>query len=149
MKTIQRYRLELVKDGMLRVAETIAGHESAAAAVLGPFFEKLPHEEVWVLLLSNRHGVRGAVRVAQGGAGGAAVVPADVLRPVIAAGAPAFIVAHNHPSGDPTPSADDVTMTRQLLAACRAVGLTLCDHLVFGAEGHYRSIRAELSEWGS
>src|SRR2546428_8247510 len=66
------------------------------------------------------------------------VHPREVFRLAIAFGAAGIIVAHNHPSGDPTPSADDRTITRQLVDAGRLLDIPVYDHLLLGA-GRYLS----------
>ena len=65
----------------------------------------------------------------------------EVARPVLIAGASGFILAHNHPSGDPTPSGEDVNMTRAVFNAARVVGLTLVDHIIIGGPGRNASMR--------
>jgi len=92
-----------------------------------------PHvEELLVLLLDGRLAIVGEVRVARGGRGGLGLAPADVLRPAVAAGAAGLLLAHNHPSGDATPSQADVDTTRQLHEAAQLLGIELVDHLVIG-----------------
>jgi DNA repair protein RadC len=61
--------------------------------------------------------------------------------PVSGAGVPECLMVHNHPSGDPTPSRDDVAMTKAVAAAAEKLGILLHDHLVVGRKGH-RSLRA-------
>jgi DNA repair protein RadC len=95
----------------------------------------MEHEEVWLLGLDARNGLRLVKRVAQGGAHGCAVMPRDILRPALREGASAIILVHNHPSGDPTPSPDDVLMTRALATACDAVGIALLDHVIVARDG--------------
>jgi DNA repair protein RadC len=95
----------------------------------------LAHEELWVLSLDGRNGLQGADRVAQGGVSGCAVTPADALRPAVRNAAAAVVVVHNHPSGDPTPSHQDLVMTRQLAAACEILGVALLDHVVVAHAG--------------
>lgn len=67
------------------------------------------------------------------------VDPRRVMRPAVQLGAPAVIVAHNHPSGDPTPSEADVDVTRRLREAGDVLGIRLLDHLVIG-DGTFRSV---------
>ena len=66
-----------------------------------------------------------------------AVYPREVVKQALALSASALILVHNHPSGDPTPSKDDVEMTRRIAEAARTVGVTLHDHVVIGRHGHY------------
>ncbi|MFO7643506.1 MAG: DNA repair protein RadC [Desulfosarcina sp.] len=66
-----------------------------------------------------------------------AVYPREVVKAALAHSAVAVIFAHNHPSGDPAPSADDVAITRKLIQACGVMGITVHDHLIIAAEGYF------------
>lgn len=70
------------------------------------------------------------------------VHPREVFSPAIRKGAAAVVIAHNHPSGDPTPSDEDIIATRRLIEASRIVGINLVDHVIIG-NGSYISLRAE------
>ncbi len=105
-----------------------------------PRLATLPHEEVWLLTLDGRNGLLGAARVAQGGLHGCALTPRDVLRPALREGGSAIVLIHNHPSGDPSPSLEDVHMTEALAVACEVVGVELLDHVVV-ARGGASSLR--------
>lgn len=72
------------------------------------------------------------------------VSPSDLLRFAILAGGPAFLVAHNHPSGDPSPSAQDLDLTKRLEEAARVVGLQLLDSIIVAEDGHYSFCDAGL-----
>lgn len=100
-----------------------------------PRLVPLAHEEVWLLCLDSRNKLRSTRRVAQGGRHGCALMPADVLRPAIEEGASAIVLVHNHPSGDPTPSHADRSMTRTLGDACEILGMVLMDHIVVARQG--------------
>lgn len=105
-----------------------------------PHLTTLEHEEVWLLSLDGSNGLLSARRIAQGGTHGCALTPRDILRPAVRDGAAAVILLHNHPSGDPTPSAADVQMTRAACDACGVVGIDLLDHVVV-ARGGASSLR--------
>ena len=66
-----------------------------------------------------------------------AVYPREVVRSALAYHAAALILVHNHPSGDPSPSREDMALTKQLISACRVMGLTVHEHLIIGREGFY------------
>jgi DNA repair protein RadC len=102
----------------------------------------LDHEELWVLALDGASHLRAARRVAMGGLHGVHVATRDPLRAALREGASAFVLVHNHPSGDPTPSADDLDFTERIARAADLVGTPLVDHVVV-AQGGWRSI-AEL-----
>jgi DNA repair protein RadC len=135
-----------VKDAVLALqaltlrpfAELPKGRLGDAATVAGFYGERLAaveHEVVIAIALDGQHRLLGEFEVARGGRHGAALTAADVLRPVIRANASALILVHNHPSGDPSPSADDVHMTKAIRNACMIVGIPLLDHIVIGARG--------------
>lgn len=118
--------------------ELPAGKLCDAASVAAFYAERLSsldHEVVIAVALDGQHRVLGEFEVARGGRHGAAVTAADVFRPVIRAAASALILVHNHPSGDPTPSSEDVHMTKALRNAGIVVGVPLLDHIVVGARG--------------
>lgn len=143
---IQKYVCRLVKDGAERVvSRKYLPNCEAAAALFESVFRDVPHEEVWLATCNAANVVQGLIRVSQGGLHGAALRPVDVLRPVIASGHGAFLMAHNHPSGDPTPSEADREMTRLLIEASNLIGLTCLDHIIWAGPGKYRSLRDSMA----
>jgi DNA repair protein RadC len=105
------------------------------AAWARPRLATLEHEEVWLLALDGRYGLKSARRIAQGGLHGCALLTRDVLGPALRDGASAIVLVHNHPSGDPAPSAEDIAMTRAVRAAGELVGVPLIDHVVVARGG--------------
>jgi len=103
-----------------------------AATYLLPAFGARPVEHFGVVLLDTKHRVLRSTIVASGTLNTTIVLPRDVFREAMLGGAAAVIAFHNHPSGDPTPSADDVELTRRLAAAGTLVGIDLVDHVVLG-----------------
>ncbi|HTQ03271.1 MAG TPA: JAB domain-containing protein, partial [Polyangiaceae bacterium] len=100
-----------------------------------PRLAALEHEEVWLLSLDGKYGLKSARRIAQGGLHGCALLTRDVLGPALRDGASAIVLIHNHPSGDPTPSAEDIAMTRSIRVAAELVGVPLIDHVVVARTG--------------
>ena len=100
------------------------------------------HEELWVLAVDGQQRVRASRRVAAGGLHGLLVSVRDPLRFALREGASAFIVVHNHPSGDPSPSTEDLRFTEQLARAGDAVGTPLLDHVIV-SPGRHRSLLDE------
>ena len=99
----------------------------------------LPQEEFHALLLSARHSVIGEVFITRGILDASLIHPREVFRPAITQSAAAIILVHNHPSGDPTPSAQDRAVTKQLSAVGRTVGICIVDHVVIG-DGRFVSL---------
>ena len=102
--------------------------------LLGEEMGALCQEQVRVLLLDRRNRVTGQRVIYQGNAFSSVVRPAEVLRPAVVEGVPHLIVAHNHPSADPSPSPQDLTVTSELAEAADLLGLTLLDHVVIGGD---------------
>jgi DNA repair protein RadC len=113
---------------------------------LAPAMRDLCQEEFRVLLLNTQHAVTREVLVTQGVLDGSLIHPREVFRVAIVESAAAVLLAHNHPSGDPTPSAEDRQVTRQLAAAGRLVGIPVLDHIIIG-DGRFLSfVEAGLLE---
>lgn len=111
------------------------------AAWFTPRLGPLVHEEMWVVSLDGRNGLRGSRRVAQGGLHGCSIAARDVLRIAMLDGASSFVLVHNHPSGDPTPSVEDVHLTQRVIEAAMVVGMPLVDHvIVTAAAGKHTSL---------
>ena len=103
---------------------------SAVEAWARPRLATLDHEELWLLALDGHHGLRATRLVASGGIHGLHVAARDVLRIAVREGASAFVLVHNHPSGDPAPSSEDIAFTRTVERAAAVVGTPLLDHVV-------------------
>ncbi len=104
-----------------------------------PRLAHLTREVFHVLCLDARHRLKADRRVAEGGLSACAISPRDVFEPAIREAAPAILVIHNHPSGDPTPSRDDIALTRRIREAAQHLGISLVDHVVV-ADGGYVSL---------
>ena len=93
----------------------------------------LPHEEFHIMWLDNRHRILEVRKLFTGTVDGASVHPREVVRAALACNASAAILAHNHPSGVPEPSAADRAITKELRDALQLVGVRILDHIVVSA----------------
>ena len=100
----------------------------------------LDQEHLRVLLLNTRNEVLGVPEIYVGNVNSSVVRPAEVFRPAIRENAPSIIVVHNHPSGDPTPSPQDVSITKDLISCGKMLGIELLDHVVLGGGDRYVSL---------
>ena len=107
-------------------------------AVYAGRLEDLPVEEFHVAVLDAQHRLERDLTISRGLLNSSLVHPREVFREAIAERAAAVILVHNHPSGDPTPSADDRAVTEQLVAAGRLLDIPVHDHLIVG-RGRYTS----------
>lgn len=124
-KPEERFRINSPEDVVVLVASEMAA---------------LDQEELRVVVLTTKNDVLRVVPVYRGSVNSAQVRVAEVFKEAVRANAPALIVVHNHPSGDPTPSTDDVAVTRELVRAGRLLDIDVLDHLVIG-DGSHVSLR--------
>jgi DNA repair protein RadC len=95
-------------------------------------FRGLDRESFRVLLLNTKHQLLRLVEVSLGSLNASIVEPREVFKAAILASAAGVILAHNHPSGDPTPSSEDVAITKRLVKAGELVGIAVLDHIIMG-----------------
>ncbi len=93
---------------------------------------QLEQEHLRVVLLDTKHHVLSSPTIYKGNVNSAVIRVAEVMRPAVRVNATAMIVAHNHPSGDPTPSPEDVQVTRRIAEAASVFDIKLLDHIVIG-----------------
>jgi DNA repair protein RadC len=108
---------------------------AAVHDLLGQELRALHRESLRVVLLDTRHQLLRTEEVSNGSVNESIAHPREVFRPAILHSAYAIIVAHNHPSGDPTPSAADHSLTRRLVEVGKLLQIELLDHVVIGAPG--------------
>ena len=104
----------------------------SAAAILVPLLENQAQEVLGALMLNAQHQPVGWYEIARGGLASVQMDLKVLFRAVLAASASAIVLAHNHPSGDPQPSLDDIAMTRAVIAAGKLLEVEVLDHLVIG-----------------
>ncbi|HVC20526.1 MAG TPA: DNA repair protein RadC [Vicinamibacterales bacterium] len=130
-------RRTLVRGGAARVQ--IAGPGDAAAYLM-PQFGARAVEHFGVVLLDTKHRVLRTAVISVGTLDASLVHPREVFREAIAGSAAAILLFHNHPSGDPAPSADDEDLTTRLVMAGRLIGIDVIDHLIL-ADTRYCSFK--------
>jgi DNA repair protein RadC len=111
-----------------------------AAALVAYEMSGLEQEHLRVFLLDTRNHVLDIVEVYKGSVNSSQVHVGELFKPAIRRNASAIIVAHNHPSGDPTPSPDDVAVTRAIVQAGKLLGIDVLDHVVIG-QGRWVSLK--------
>ena len=117
------------------------GCPADAAQILHPYLRDRLQEHLVVLVLSTRNQVIGQQTIYIGTVNSSSVRPAEVLRPAVVANAPAIVVGHNHPSGDPEPSPADVSVTQDINAAGKLLSIELLDHIIIGKGGSFVSLK--------
>lgn len=106
------------------------------AGYYGPVLEAKKKEVFRVALLDSQNGLLRDVQVSEGSLSAAIVHPREVFRSAILEATAHLILVHNHPSGDPTPSKEDLQLTRQLVEGARLLGMRIHDHVIIGHGRH-------------
>ncbi|MFH0880594.1 MAG: DNA repair protein RadC [Lentisphaerota bacterium] len=126
-------------DEQMPARRTVRQPEDAAS-VLRETARALDREIFWVLLLDTKHGLKKPpVEVSKGLLDASLVHPREVFREAICSSSAAVVLMHNHPSGDPNPSSEDLRITRQLIEAGRVVDIPVLDHVILGRAREGRS----------
>ena len=97
----------------------------------------LQHEEFHVLYLDNKNRLMGEDLLFRGTLNAAAVYPREVIKAALAKGAAGLVLLHNHPSGDPSPSADDDKLTAEIASLAAGLQIDVLDHLIIGDGLHF------------
>jgi DNA repair protein RadC len=105
----------------------------------------LDHEEMHILLLDTKNQVIESIKRYKGTVNSSVLRIAEILRPAIVRNCPRLIVCHNHPSGDPHPSPEDIDVTNQLVEAGKLLDIDILDHLIIG-NPRYLSLKEKL-QW--
>jgi DNA repair protein RadC len=114
-----------------------------ASDLLQGLYKGLDREVFSVILLTTKNDVIGVNVVSVGDLKSAPVTPRETLKPAILCNAESIIVVHNHPSGDTTPSVEDLTVTMRLKDASEEMGIDLQDHIILGHNRQYLSLREQ------
>lgn len=147
MKRIPNFKIQLVRDGSsLYNTNTISCPEDAAAVASAHFEELATDREVFaVLLLNTKNKVIGIHDVSVGSLTASVVHPREVFKAACLANAASIILTHNHPSGDPAPSKEDISITSRLVQAGRLMDIPVLDHIIIG-DGTGRSMSFKASD---
>jgi DNA repair protein RadC len=122
--------LHIKKRGSLWFIRNISDVQQACSPLAS-----LQREELHILLVNEHYQLIHQEIIAAGSVDLLAVQPADVLQPAVERRVPAFVLVHNHPTGDPTPSADDLVFTTKIQEAAGVLGKTMLDHVIVAAGG--------------
>jgi DNA repair protein RadC len=114
-------------------------------SLMAPLLEPEVVEVCYVVCLTTPMDLIGYHLVSRGSLSEASLHPREVYKVAMLANAASIVVVHNHPSGDPTPSPDDLAVTARLKAVGEILGIELLDHIVIGHQGRHASLRQDRS----
>ena len=133
MYRIPSVKIQLVKDGTINAAERpYISTPDDVAAIMRPVVELLAEERMYVMLLSTKNRVNAIQEVSVGSLNASVVHPREIFKAAILSNAAALILVHNHPSGDPTPSLEDIALTKAIVDAGKILNIPVLDHVIMG-----------------
>jgi DNA repair protein RadC len=135
-----RYTVRKNSEGQPVVVGRTLSNPRETAASLMTVLQDEPAEVFAILCVTTKHRVIAYHEVSRGTLDSTLVHPREIFKAVLLANAAAIVAAHNHPSGDPTPSPDDLELTHRLAAAGDVLGIPLLDHIIIG-DGCYYSFK--------
>lgn len=137
MTYIPLYSVMLVRDGRRQVPSQYISNPADVYNFLREPLEHADREIFQVLFLNQRNGLIGLHTVSTGSLAASIVCPRETFKAAILANTAAIICAHNHPSGDPTPSPEDLATTKRLMDAGELLGIPVLDHVIIGYAQYY------------
>ena len=147
MKRIPNLKIQLVRDGSSLYNTNAISCPEDAAEIASKFFEDMSSDrEIFaVMLLNTKNHVIGINVVSIGSLSASVVHPREVFKAACLANAANIILTHNHPSGDPAPSKEDISITSRLVQAGRLMDIPVLDHIIIG-DGTDRSISFKAND---
>ena len=143
MNTFTTFSLKVVKEKTMRyeINKKVTKPEIAyeiATEILG--LDEQPEESMWLMTLDVKANITGLFEVSKGTLNSSLVHPREIFKRAMLQNAANIIIMHNHPSGDPTPSKDDIEITRRVYEAGKILGIELYDHIIIG-DGVFISLK--------
>lgn len=129
-KRLPRVRVELIRDGSVRVPTRSCAHSGDAARIIREHIGGADREQFVVIALDSNNRAIAIHTATVGTLGHALITPREVFKFALLANASAVILGHNHPSGNPRPSDEDIQATKRLASAGQVVGITVVDHVI-------------------
>lgn len=135
MKNIPIVRCQLVRESCVTVSPDAITSPGAAGRIFQEYLAGADRENFVILLLNTKNKPIGINTVSIGTLNSSLIHPREVFKPAILANAAGIILGHNHPSGDTTPSREDVETTKRLVEAGELLGIQVLDHVIVSDEG--------------
>lgn len=142
--TITRQKLLLVKEQEFKYNQKISSTLDLVDFIMNVLnINNEAQEVVYILSLNNKNQLVSFTEIARGGLNMCNITQNEIFKNVLLSNSNKFILVHNHPSGDSTPSKNDIDITKKILRSCEILGIEFLDHLVIG-DDEYQSIMKDL-----
>ena len=140
-KRIDIVKVKLVKESSILYEQRRITSPSVAANLMEAFLDGLDREELIVIALDTKNQPTTINVCSRGSLNSSIVHPREVFKTAILGNAASIVIGHNHPSGDTTPSNEDLNITKRLIDAGKILGINLIDHIIVGSDGEYTSLK--------
>lgn len=140
-ETLSLFRIKLVRERKLGFKPEVANNPSSSARILSSFFKDKDREHFVVLAVDVKLHLLGLHVVAIGTLDKVLISPREVFKFALLCNAGGVILGHNHPSGDPSPSSEDLSVTRQMVQAGKHLEISVHDHLIIADKTRWVSLR--------
>jgi len=127
-------RVSMIKESTVKSEVKAVSNPDEVYELMKIAFEGREREVMFVILLNTKNQLVGMNMAAMGTLNSCTVHPREIFKPAIITGAAAIILSHNHPSGDPSPSPQDIELTKRIQQAGELLGISLLDHVIAGDE---------------
>jgi len=145
--TIPLYTIRLVRDGNVKSHNVTITSPADTHRVIAGMLADVDREQMLVILLDTKNKMIGVQVAFVGTINAINISMRELFKPAIVSSAASIIIAHNHPSGDPTPSPEDVAVTRDIVAAGKLLDIIVLDHIIIGV-GEYGERFYSMNENG-
>lgn len=142
-KRIQIVSLKMVRGSTILYEVRNISSPKDAAGLGQRFLEEADREQVIVCCLDNKNAPINLNVVSMGTLNTSLIHPREVFKTAIMSNAASIVLFHNHPSGDPEPSQEDISITKRIADAGTLMGIELLDHIIIGLEGRYLSLKEQ------
>lgn len=133
------FKLMMVRDSKVAATSHSIISPADASYLLQEYLKDLPQEILAVAMMDTRNNVIGIITVAMGTLNSCHITMREIFKPALLMNAAAIVIAHNHPSGDPSPSPEDVRLTRSVVEAGKLLDVEVLDHIIVG-ENRFASL---------
>lgn len=140
-KRVNIVSIKMVKEGSILYSKRRIYSSSDAANIAREFLETCDREQLIVICLNTKNEPTAIHTVSIGSLNSSIVHPREVFKPAILSNSAAIIISHNHPSGCPDPSLEDINITKRIKEAGEILGIKLLDHIIIGDNNNYISIK--------
>ena len=132
-----------MQQNPIQILGKVMGSQQIGELMLNRFKHQT-QEHLWLICLDTKNQIKKEVMIFKGGLNSIEVHPREIMVEALKVSANGFILVHNHPSGDPSPSNNDLVFTRKMRKVGKLLGIELIDHLIIGEDNYWSAAEAEV-----